>query len=37
MGLPATNRFWRDPAVDWTQRRIWSGLDTPADQALNEP
>jgi hypothetical protein len=36
LGLPANHRFWRDPAVDWTQRRIWSGVDTPADHALKE-
>jgi len=36
LGLPATHRFWREPAADWTQRRIWSGEDRPADQALKE-
>lgn len=36
LGLPATDRFWRDPAADWTQRRIWSGADSPADHALKE-
>jgi hypothetical protein len=36
LGLPATHRFWRDPAVDWTQRRIWSGADSPADHALKD-
>ena len=36
LGLPATHRFWRDPAVDWTQRRIWSGADSPADHALQD-
>jgi hypothetical protein len=36
LGLPATHRFWRDPAEDWTQRKIWSGADSPADHALQE-
>ncbi len=36
LGLPATHRFWCDPAVEWTQRRIWSGADSPADRALKE-
>jgi hypothetical protein len=36
LGLPASHRFWRDPAIDCTQRRIWSGADSPADHALQE-
>jgi len=36
LGLPASAPFWRDPAVDWTQRRIWSGQDQPGDHALRD-
>jgi hypothetical protein len=36
LGLPGTNRFWRDPDMDWTQHRIWSGADAPADHANQE-
>lgn len=36
LGLPASAPFWRDPAIDWTQRRIWSGQNQPADHALKE-
>lgn len=36
LGLPASHPFWRDPPADWTQRRIWSGADLPADHALRE-
>jgi len=36
LGLPAAHRFWRDPPADWTQRRLWSGDDLPADHALKE-
>lgn len=25
LGIPATDRFWTDPAGKWTQQRIWSG------------
>lgn len=36
LGLPAAHRFWRDPAANWTQRRVWSGEDLPADHAMKE-
>lgn len=25
LGLPAGNRFWTDPAADWTSKKAWSG------------
>lgn len=25
LGLPASNKFWSDPPVDWTSKRAWSG------------
>ncbi len=36
LGLPAGDAFWQDPEVDWTGRRLWSGEDLPADQALKD-
>ncbi len=34
LGLPASDAFWSDAAVDWTAKKIWSGQDFPADHAL---
>lgn len=34
LGLPATHPFWVEPAMDWTSRKIWSGIDCAADHAL---
>ena len=31
LGLPPTDPFWSDPPAAWTQRRIWSGENVPAD------
>lgn len=36
LGLPAAHPFWRDPPADWAQRRLWAGVDLPADHALKE-
>jgi hypothetical protein len=36
LGLPATDPFWSKPATAWTQKRIWSGEDVPADHALRD-
>jgi hypothetical protein len=33
LGLPATDTFWSGPAKPWTQAKIWSGEDVPADHA----
>ena len=33
LGLPATDPFWTSPDEPWTQKRIWSGEDMPADHA----
>jgi hypothetical protein len=35
LGLPADDPFWTAAPADWTQKRIWSGQDVPADHALN--
>jgi hypothetical protein len=34
LGLPAQDEFWSAAEIPWTGRRIWSGEDLPADQAL---
>jgi hypothetical protein len=34
LGLPPQDPFWTAPAAPWTQQRIWSGEDVPAEHAL---
>ena len=36
LGLPATDEFWTAPAAKWTQQKIWSGEDLPADHAITD-
>ena len=36
LGLPPNDPIWTDPPADWTQKRIWSGEDVPADHAIKE-
>jgi hypothetical protein len=36
LGLSASHPFWSDPAMPWTQARLWSGDDLPADHAMKE-
>ena len=36
LGLPANDPFWTAPAEPWTQKRIWSGMDVPADHAYKD-
>lgn len=36
LGLPASHPFWSAPAAPWTQARLWSGGDLPADHAMKE-
>lgn len=36
LGLPASDEFWTAPSAAWTQRRIWSGENVPADHALKK-
>lgn len=33
LGLASGDPFWTGPPEDWTSRRIWSGVDMPADHA----
>lgn len=34
LGLPATDAYWSEPTQPWTQKRLWSGENLPADHAL---
>jgi hypothetical protein len=36
LGLPADDAFWTAPAAAWTQRRLWSGENLPADVAIKD-
>jgi hypothetical protein len=36
LGLPADDPFWTAPAEPWTQKKIWSGADVPADHAYSD-
>ena len=36
LGLPASDPFWTAPAEAWTQKKIWSGGDVPADHAYQD-
>jgi hypothetical protein len=33
LGLPESNSFWSGPAMDWTSKKVWSGVDIPTDHA----
>lgn len=34
LGLGPESRFWSGPGAEWTARKAWSGVDIPADHAL---
>ena len=34
LGLPTTDPFWDKPPQPWTQKKLWSGENIPADHAL---
>jgi hypothetical protein len=36
LGLPADDPFWTTPSAPWTQKRIWSGENLPADHAITQ-
>lgn len=36
LGLPPEDPFWSGPALPWTQQRIWTGEDLPADHSLHD-
>jgi len=34
LGLPSTDEFWSAPAQQWTQQKVWSGVDIKNDHAI---
>lgn len=36
LGLPPSDPFWSAPDAQWTQQQLWSGVDLPADHAIND-
>jgi hypothetical protein len=36
LGLPQEDPFWTDKAAEWTQVKIWSGENVPADHAIHD-
>ncbi len=36
LGLPPTDPFWNDPDAPWTSKKIWNGMDVPADHSLKD-
>ena len=36
LGLPASDPFWTEPDQPWTQKKIWSGENVPADHAITD-
>jgi hypothetical protein len=36
LGLSPADEFWSAPAAKWTQQKIWSGENLPADHALHD-
>lgn len=35
LGLPADNAFWTDEDAPWTSKKVWSGIDVPADHGIH--
>jgi hypothetical protein len=35
LGLPETDPFWSGEDLPWTDRKIWSGIDTMRDHAVD--
>jgi hypothetical protein len=35
LGLPPSDEFWSGRSLPWTQQRVWSGEDVPADHAIS--
>ena len=36
LGLPPTDPFWTDADAPWTSKKIWNGMNVPADHSLRE-
>lgn len=35
LGLPADDTFWKGKDLDWTSKKIWKGMDVPADHSID--
>ena len=35
LGLPAEDRFWSAADAPWTAKKVWAGVDIPADHAID--
>lgn len=36
LGLPPAHPFWSEPDLAWTSKKVWAGVDVPADHALHD-
>jgi hypothetical protein len=36
LGLPPSDAYWSDPALEWTSKKAYSGKEFPIDKALKE-
>jgi hypothetical protein len=36
LGLPSDDNFWNDPDQPWTAKKVWNGLNAPADHSLTK-
>ncbi len=36
LGLHADDPFWTNPDIPWTAKKVWNGMDVPADHSLNK-
>lgn len=36
LGLPSADEFWSAPVAKWTQQKLWSGENLPADHYIND-
>ncbi len=35
LGLPATDPFWNAPYAEWSNLKVWNGIEIPIDHAIN--
>jgi len=35
LGLPETDPFWKNPDAPWTAKKVWEGMNVPADHSYN--
>lgn len=35
LGLPPSDKFWKGPDEDWTNKKVWKGLEVPIDHAID--